>query len=301
MNKSFTFLYCLSIVLIFAACNGKKTTEATTDSLSVQNSMAKLNLDHEKLQSYRQFLGKLDTTNLLSSGKAGTEFMQIFKNADKTTCDSAYSLFKSFHESMLVPQGKIVDAENESFLELFMDTGKPNKRVKEFYEELKKNGFELDVTEGYVYVALKPDFQKKYVYELLSPAMQTYFTQWTKEYEEGLSSDAGLIIEPKALAERIVFWEKFEQQNPDFQWKEDVKANQRNYAYILLNGMENTPTFDYETKQIDETYRIAYKFLAEENKNTRIGKLFQEYSAILSKNSLKDSPQAQTFRTKLKL
>jgi hypothetical protein len=202
---------------------------------------------------------------------------------------------------MLEPQGKIVDAENESFLEVFMDMGKPTKRVKEFHEELKKNGFELDVTEGYVYVALKPDFHKKYVYELLSPAMQTYFTQWSKEYEEGLSSDGGLIIEVKTLAERIIFWEKFEQQNPDFQWKEDVKASQRNYTYILLNGMDNTPVFDYETKQVNEEYRLVYRFLAEENKDTKIGKLLQEYYAILSKNNLKDSPQAQAFRTKLKL
>ncbi len=209
MKKKCIIIFCTILFCATAACKKTQTENQVQTQMdsTLQNTRT---IAEQKLQDYKQFLNKLDTTNLLSSSKAGLEFVEQFKETDLESNDSAYSLFKNFHESMLSSQQSIVDKNNNAYLELFSGyENKASKAIKEKKELLEKNGFYLGTVEGYVYVATLPEFQKNYVFGKLSPAMQTYFIQSQKEETEGTADDGGLLVAPKVLSERLIFWENF--------------------------------------------------------------------------------------------
>jgi hypothetical protein len=291
----------ISLILLLAvlclSCETKKNSAETPTNIPTPETTNPTHTDIF-LQNYRTFLLSLDTTQLISSTKAAEEFARQSKTINQIQGDSAYALFKQFQEIVQNTQHTIIEKDNDKYLDLFTTEGKPPKEIKDYYAELKKHGFDLEVEEGYVYATMQPDFHKKYFYATFSPAMQVYFTQWGKEYKEGTVSDGGLVITPKELAQRLVFWEEFERQNPNFIWTKEVKQKQENYTYILINGMDNSPTFDYDSKRLQDDFKDAYRFLAEENKSSKTAELFKEYYAILSKTEFKDSPQAQKFRSK---
>jgi hypothetical protein len=294
-----SLILTLYILLIFASACKKTETQNLATTNNIIDTTKTVSIDKEKLQTYQNFLNKLDTADLLSASKAGTEFLQIFKDTDLDTNDSAFTLFQDFHTQMTAPIQTIVDKENENYLELFLDRGKVSKAVKEFSEKIKTNGFRLGTVEGYVYVAVLPSFQRKYFFDKLSPAMQSYFVAWEKEGQEGTADDGGLLVEPIILAERLVFWENFAKTYPNFRRKQEVIFQKQGLIDMLLNGLPNTPAFLYDTNDLEKSYRVAYRFLIDKNADTEAGKLFIEYYNILSKNNLKDSPKAQEFRTKI--
>lgn len=294
MKTTHMIISCMLLFLAITACKKK-----TTETVNTQETTQETTVNSEKLQNYKQFLNKLDTTILLSASKAGTEFMEQFKDTNVETNDSAYSLFNDFHHLLTVPQQNIMDKDNDAYMQLFLGVdGKPSQKVKEHYTELQKSGFFLGTVEGYTYIAAAPEFQRKYFFEKLSPAMQVYFAQTQKETKEGTADDGGLLVEPKILAERLLFWDNFATQYPNFRWKTLVGYEIQANRGTLLFGMDNTPAFDYETKNLDAAYRVAYRFLIDQHGIAKIGKLFTEYFEILSKTNMKDSPQAQAYREK---
>ena len=290
------------VILCYALVACKKgqseTTSQQTDSIPTL-ATATTSVDSDKLQKYSQFLAQLDTTSMASITKAGAEYRELFATTNTETNDSAYALFRDFHQLLVMPQQTIMDKDNEKYGQLLYNQGKPTQKVKEHYEEMQKNGFYLGTVEGYVYLSPLPEYQKQYVFDKLSPAMQVYFSQKQKEEMEGTADDGGLLVEPKVLAERIIFWEDFLTKNPTFRWKNSLEADNRSTTYFLINGLDNTPTFSYETKSLDTSFRTAYRFLIDTHGQTKIGKLITEYYAILSKTNLKDSPKAQEFRAKV--
>lgn len=270
-------------------------TETAQTATASENTIA---VDGVKLKTYQDFLNTLDTANISSSSKAGEEFKKLFASADTETSDSAYCLFRDFHQRMVIPRQNIIDENNESYLGFFGETP-VSKKAKDYRDMLQKNGFDLNQTEGYVYTEVSYKFQKKYVFDRLSPAMQSYFIQTQKEITEGTASDGGLIVEPKVLAERVVFWEEFLKKYPNFRWNIEATSSTGWFTDMLLNGLDNTPAFDYETKMLNVSYQQAYRFLMDNKAETQAKKILAEYYPILSQNKMKDSPQAQAYRAKL--
>lgn len=289
---------CLFAYILMTG-TGCKDEQSETTQTETTVSSENATTDEAKLKTYKDFLNTLDTTNLASSSKAGEEFQKLFTNTDREINDSAYSLFRDFHERMILPQQNIIDKDNNSYAGIFGGV-EVSKKVAEHQSTLQKNGFDLNQTEGYVYIEASYEFQKKYVFDRLSPAMQSYFNQSQKEITEGTASDGGLIVEPKILAERVIFWEEFLKKYPNFRWKREVIFEVSSLNNMLFNGLDNTRAFDYDTQKLNAAYQEAYNFLMKSEAETQAKKMLAEYYPILLKNKMKDSPQAQAYREKLK-
>lgn len=288
INILLTFL--LVAIVLYACGNTKENKTASTSPID------SLSLDTDKLKAYQSFLNQLDTNEMTNISKAAEYFTTSFKGTSTNTNDSAYSLFNSFHWKVnFRVEENLILKDMEKYFEVIND--KIDNAVKPTVNKIQQSGFRFGITEGSIYISPDFAFQRKHFFEALSPAMQTYFAQEEKEDQEGYADDGGLVVEPKIIAERIVFWEKFDAQYPQFRWKSKVKHSIKNYTSVIFNGMDNSPIF-YEN-QLDSAYLVAYQFLKKENAQTEIGKQATQYLDLLEKNKGKDSPDAKDFRTKI--
>lgn len=121
----------------------------------------------------------------------------------------------------------------------------------------------------------------KRFYKQLSPALASYLEQRNKEVSVGFWEDGGLTIEPEELVDRIIWWENFNRENPQFIFKKLANDLQRIYTTSLITGEDNTPLFFDEGQRLDNYFRLAYDHLFFKYYNSETAKLLKSYYASL--------------------
>jgi len=257
---------------------------------------------------YVKFLATLNEKDIKSISKAVDYFNEKLKGIDVKIIDECYIKLDEFHNNVAsnVDQ-KFTNKKEEEHYILFSimypnnenPEAKPTQSQKDYVELLKNNGLKIGTAEGTFFIVKDASFIFKKINDIVSPVMKEYLDQKQKESKEGYASDGGLSINPKDIAERIVFWENFVKKNPDFVFTKEQKDSITYMTLDLLSGMDNTPVFDYETNKLTDSFKEGYKFVIEKHSDTDLGKIIKEYYAILEKDGFKDSKTGLAFISKL--
>ncbi len=98
------------------------------------------------------------------------------------------------------------------------------------------------------------------------------------------------MIEAKDLADRVVWWEKFNRTHPDFILAPKAKAYERNYFQAFLMGMDNTPLLENENPpKVSGYFMDMYAYTLASYPGTTVAAKTKPYYAALQKNDLKES------------
>lgn len=162
-------------------------------------------------------------------------------------------------------------------------------------DSLYENGFQIRSTEGVWYIGEQPDFLALHFYVYLSDPMQAFLDQYQRQVREGFTEDATLLVSPKQLGERLVFWENFLAQNPRFPLRAEIQRWQRMYRLALLEGTDNSPAFDYESGQLTVEFERAFQYLTQKYPDSRIGKLLYDYQQVLQEHDWRKTPEIEEF------
>jgi hypothetical protein len=175
--------------------------------------------------------------------------------------------------------------------------GKKTALADAYINTLRENGFTIDMTEGNTYIKQDRRFLSKYFYPHVSATMKEYLVQVNKENEEGFIEDAGLQITPTVLGKRILFWESFLKNHPAFTFNNNIRENQRGYTTFLLEGFDNSPVIDNNTKKISADYKAAFDNILTTAPQSKLAGLVRPYYDALRKN---DSKTAKSLLLKYK-
>ena len=99
------------------------------------------------------------------------------------------------------------------------------------------------------------------------------------------------VISFTEVSERIIYWENYLNRYPNSKLFYKSKEYYSEYLNDYLFGMDNTPTYDFETKLIlDETKKEFNRFIKAnpKSKSARIVNLFLENSSKLYGDGNKD-------------
>ncbi|MFL5731156.1 MAG: hypothetical protein ACJ75J_16835 [Cytophagaceae bacterium] len=278
-------LYLPAFLLLFS-CNTSevKNSESKTENTPAISNAQKL------LSDYTAYIAGLDSMDVESSGKAARQYQELFKGQAPGLCDSAYLLFDGFYERMDRNLNTLLEKDTTSYDELVIhyydSTRAPvSKTLLDYNQKLKDNGFQIAMDEGMTYVAQYRLFIVNSFGPLVSKAMKDYLTETDLETEEGFSSDGGMIISVSRLADRIVWWEKFINANPDFIELSKAKELKKTYLTYLFNGMDNTPLYeDAETMTLSGMYVEGYQYLLSKYPDTQAASLVNPfYTAVKQK------------------
>jgi hypothetical protein len=252
-------------------------------------------------EAFRTYLSALNTRELGSVSKGVDYFTQKLPGQDKKLVDACFIELDGFID-------RVVEAENETFqtrtheeqnglYEAMLDPNlEASPQDRTYLKTLSDNCLVLGVEEGSFFVKKDESAVFKKVQDQVTAGMKAFLAQKEKEYREGFWSDGGLVVTPKTLAERVVFWEEFMKQNEGFVMISDgFRSEVQNLTQVLFTGVDNTPPFDYETHLLHDLFKEAYQFLIEQHPESEAGKMMKPYYELLANNGFKESEESKKY------
>jgi len=277
----------LLLVVIISCGQNKKKSVQSLPSPPVVNVPA----ENNAVTTYTSFINNLDTTKVASVSIAVRQFEELFSKSDTLRADSAFVIFSSFYDRMLnyLNEQHLKDGTDYTayVTEANYSKGKKTFSADTFVRNLNENGFAIDMTEGVTYIKQDRSFLSRYFYIYVSQTMKEYLVQVDKEKEEGFVEDAGLEITPVKLCNRILFWESFIKRYPSFPFTAVIKQNQKGYITFLLEGIDNTPLIDIETKKLSPDFQSAFDYILTNSAQSDLAGLVKPYYNALRNNDIK--------------
>ena len=254
--------------------------------------------DLNKVAAFTTYLKTLPTKSLQSGGKAWKYVESQFGNASGPLADAVYILLNQFLFRMEV------EGEYYNQVEAMPWTEEDYRAIQKDQFDLQKypesrafhqNGFRLEVGEGNVYPVA--DWQRLYDFfgPKVSPVMKRYLDQEVVEKREVETEDAGIVIPIEQIAERAVFWERFNLENPTFVLSDQTQISARWTRELLFFGADNTPLFDFETKQIQPEFKAAWQLVQEKYPGTQVAQKCKEISALCAANGWKYTKEIEKW------
>lgn len=99
--------------------------------------------------------------------------------------------------------------------------------------------------------------------------------------------DAGLMISVEELRKAIVSISDFIKKYPNFVAKDDADEKLKYYYFYYLDGIDNSPIYDYETNKVYPAYINSYKTFIDTNKDCIGYKTVENYYNKLKNNNFK--------------
>lgn len=241
--------------------------------------------DLGKLVQLSMFLKTLNVKKL-ESGKQAWDFVKTnFADSRGTLSDAAFVLLERFLFRMeiegefykMTEKIKWADEDYQAINDRRFNMGK-----YPITKTLGDNGFRLFTGEGMVFPVVDWDKLSDFFSGKVTPPMKNYLQQNTLEKTNNAMDDGGFAISMEQVADRAVFWEKFNQDHPYFVLHEETRESQRWLLHALTNGADNTPVFDYETKAVREDFTKMWKYVVEKYPGTAAAKRVQGFSELVA-------------------
>lgn len=235
---------------------------------------------------FNSFLKKLDSNKISSIPTAKDEYLKKFSKTSKDA-ENGFRLFQEF----IIEVMRTVDSQyHDKLMENYADSS--NQSLK----ELKSHGIDASFCEGdveliedlsYYLVMLKSfNFPLKKSIEISSDSGGSY------------ACDAGIHIPWDEMRKRITRIESFLKKAPRSPENNILEGILRNLMTNYVNGMDNTPICDFETKIVLDEILQSYNLFEKENKTSKYYPFFKKYLGMLKANKNVCNDKIRTFSYK---
>jgi hypothetical protein len=257
--------------------------------------------DIGKLSAFSRFLTTLDPKKLENGKKAWDDVRQNFSNVQGVNADGVFILLERFLFHMETDGDYYTLTEKVPFSTEEYEAINADKFNMSKYpttQKLAANGFRLATGEGMVFpvvdwVKLTDFFATK-----VTPAMKSYMEQTTKELLQPMMDDGGILLPLEEVADRAVWWEKFNQMHPFFVRREETQNHAKWLELMIVCGADNTPVFDYEDKVLPE-YQKVWAYIKEKYAGTNLEKSVRAMSDLIASEGGKCTKKVEQYREKL--
>ncbi|MBO9699994.1 MAG: hypothetical protein J7604_07270 [Sporocytophaga sp.] len=250
--------------------------------------------------NYANYLNGLDCHKPMSIGLAKKELSLIITKCDTIKADSLFFIFNKYYDLVTDSLNSVLEHDTTDYTPFVTISRQkaPEKRAKTYYNELRRNGFNFNYPEGIIEIEQDRDFIKREFYHILSHRMIEYLDQVNYENKNWFENDASILLTEKDFLERLLWWEKFNNTNPEFLFSKEGKNNERYYLYFLLNGMDNTYPFMDEGKLV-EYFKNLYELADNYPVETECIKVIRKQYEMIKQSGMKDSEERQDFLKEL--
>lgn len=255
----------------FAACGPPATRPEAAGTAAPGN-----------LERFADSLVRLDKYSLRSLDTAA-RYYQSLVPADTVLADSAAVMLLRHVWSVVDSLNQTLLNDTTDYFNLVYNGGEgATPQQKQYQQRLATLHIRLQGDgEGSVYAApdlawLVPAVQKK-----ASRATARYLEVMRKEIESPVMLDAGLAVDVRELADRLVASENLLQQTLPHAFATDAKKKNRMYTGVLLLGSDNSPAVDGETLQPVEAFKRGYAYLLAAHPASQAAQRVREWQQIL--------------------
>lgn len=271
------FIFC--VVSIFYSCHkpasenpntGKDSSFLYSDSLVVET-------ENPQISAFRAIIQQLDSSKAESATVAISEFKRAFTGKSAGLCDSAYVVFQELMDTVELKLNLKLQNDTTDYLPLFVKGNTPSN-LQKAKADLQKNGFKFGTSEGVVYIIQDRRFVNQHMLPMVSEPMKAYLLQIEKENREGFMDDAAIVISPRQHVDRILWYEKFISDYPDFLLIKNCKLYKKAYLTYLMTGIDNTYLYESEQDMKLSAYFVqAYSYLLKNYPDSETSNLILPY------------------------
>lgn len=158
-----------------------------------------------------------------------------------------------------------------------------NVKLKDIVERIFKGKYKLINMEGGFYPEIDYEKYKEYN-RYLSDEIIGYIEIKALNSSKPAILDAEIAISFDEIGERLTQTEKYIQKYPQGVKFEDVLRIYSNYLRLYLEGSDNSPLYEYETKEIKEDIMKSYKKI-KGNDRLITSKIISKYIDIIEHNN----------------
>ncbi len=141
-----------------------------------------------------------------------------------------------------------------------------------------------EVGEGFVEIRYKPYHYYNIFKGKVTDDYEYFLKNEAIENTVLYSADAGILISPKELGERVLTWEKFIIQYPKSPLLDQATKLYQEYCYDYFMGMENTRTVDYSEGSLESENKKEFKRFISKNPNSRTTKIIKAFLTQVEAN-----------------
>lgn len=150
-------------------------------------------------------------------------------------------------------------------------------------EKLKNSGYRFENFEGSWYPIVDYGSYRQYA-AYLSDELKAYVELMAAESDRPSLKDAAIVIDLKDLGARLILAEDYIARYAGSPRIERVKDVYAGYLWSMLGGANNTPIYDWETKNIHQNVREAYEKFHRENPNLVSARAVKNWLGVLRDN-----------------
>lgn len=235
---------------------------------------------------YQQRLTQIGFKDTASVAEAAQELLNTAKAQPDRCKEELLFLFRNYYFASLNKSNEAIDQ---------LKIGETNK--DNLNKSLAKVGWTIKMSEGNYYLGESPNWFATEFKEILTPAYREYFRLRSPEIREGFSEDAGLLISWEQLRKRIITWENFLSQYPDFVEKPHIQPYLADYLSTYLGGLDNTRIYG-QKMALKQEVKASYENFIKENQISQYHHIVKEYYAMLKKNGYIVPQNYETFLEK---
>lgn len=165
----------------------------------------------------------------------------------------------------------------------------------QFNDLVEKNGFSIAQSEGMIYLTMNTRFVKSGITELLDPISAEFLNLYCNEIDSVSSSDGAIVISEKELVNRALLWGNLMEKSYDLEYNDRAKSNFYNYLSMIYFGLNNTPSFDYDTGIFNKNLYENMNGIIEQYPNSIAAHNFKEYTDLLALENFKQTDKVLKY------
>jgi hypothetical protein len=286
------FTILLAIFFLFSCQNKNQSDGETVSSKALPKAEVPMETNPEE-QNAVDTIGDSEVI-LVTQKPLGLRTLEDFEvNGSGRTTKTNDSLFVEFLKSFTTYQNSANDIlydhpKYETWNTLaYSDDDIIKSEALDFQDSVKLIGFTIGMTEGSIFLEKDPEFLNRFS-QYLSKRMNSFKAQYNLENEQPLAEDGGLAITINEHIKRILFWEIFGNDHPDFELPEYANNQFEIYIFYLMFGMDNTPIHDWSDEMNVRTEMIdTYRSVISTYPNSRAAELLGDYLKYLEEKGFK--------------
>jgi hypothetical protein len=246
--------------------------------------------DMEKLSALSNFFKNLDLKKIASGKQAWDYVKNRFSDTNKQTTDAAFFLLLHFLSRMEYEGDYYTQTEQFPWTEQDQEAIHNNTFDVDKYpltRQFANSGFRPAYAEGAIFPVVDYQALADFFSPRCSPGAVDYLKQSLEEQLNPEFSDGGIVLPLQQVADRAAFWEKFNLNYPYFPLSEETRSFEQFTREILMTGSDNTPIFNYETKEILPEYKETWDYVLSKYPQTATGAQIKSFRDLCAREGWK--------------
>ena len=292
-------------ILFFLALLEPSLIYSQTDQIS----------DRDTLQIFQNYISTLNPNDITTLDRSANRYRQLFEKSSSFTKDTAFIVFWRYYVTVADSLGAkyVQDEKYISFVNIkgFDEKSSKNERLKQTLLNRNKNlnendfqilkkinhyGYKFDMIEGVILVSVAdPGFILNNFSGLISHGLKLYITKVLEEIDAAGNPEAEIHNSPDEIVNRLLWWERFINNNPNFFLIDDCYSTYDGYLFTLMLGTVSNPAFNSTDQKLNEKFKKAYEKIINHHKGTKAAAMITQYYNILKKNNFTYSKESVKF------